>query len=107
MLNITFTIFRTGAVPGAPGARRGPRRADNRPKKQSRIYREVSVNRNTATETQTLKWGREGRKIRRKHKENDPNKSENRQKLRDPAPTLRVSVSRPSPRASGEDRGPK
>ncbi len=34
-------------------------------------YWEVSVDRNTATETQTLKYGWEGRKAGRKPKEND------------------------------------
>ena len=32
------TIFRAGAVPGAPGARRGPEGADNRPKTLGRTY---------------------------------------------------------------------
>ena len=35
------------------------------------VYREVSVDRNTATETQTLKQGREGRKPGREPKENE------------------------------------
>ncbi len=48
--------------------------------------KEVSVSRNTATETQTLKWGREGKKPGREPQENDQN-SENQQKVRDPAPT--------------------
>ncbi len=34
----TCTIFRAGAVPGAPGARRGPQGAENRPKTRGRIY---------------------------------------------------------------------
>jgi hypothetical protein len=34
------------------------------------VYKEVSVDRNTATETQTIKWGQEGRKNGRKPKEN-------------------------------------
>ena len=44
------------------------------------MYKEVSVDRNTATETQTLKKGREGRKAGRKPKENN-------QKPRQPAET--------------------
>ncbi len=32
------TIFRAGAVPGAPGARRGPQGAENRPKARGQIY---------------------------------------------------------------------
>ncbi len=36
----------------------------------SEPYREVSVDRNTATRTQTLKYGREGRKAGREPKEN-------------------------------------
>ncbi len=35
------------------------------------LYGEGSVDRNTATKTQTLKWGREDRKASRKPKEND------------------------------------
>ncbi len=38
MLGATCTIFRAGAVPGAPGARRGPQGAENRPKTRSQIY---------------------------------------------------------------------
>ncbi len=34
----TCTIFRAGAVPGAPGARRGPQGAENRPKTRGRIH---------------------------------------------------------------------
>ncbi len=34
----TCTIVRAGAAPGAPGARREPQGADNRPKKRGRIY---------------------------------------------------------------------
>ncbi len=49
-------------------------------------YREVFVDRTTATRTQTLKWGREGRKPagspRKTSKRHEPP-----QKLRDPAPT--------------------
>ncbi len=49
-------------------------------------YREVSVDRSIATETQTLKLGRESRKVGREPKENDQ-KPQNPQKLRDPTPT--------------------
>ncbi len=34
----TCIIFRTGAVPKAPGARRGPRGAENRPNARGRTY---------------------------------------------------------------------
>ncbi len=34
----TFDMFRAGAVPGAPGARRGPQGAEHRPKTRGRIY---------------------------------------------------------------------
>ncbi len=34
----TWTLFKAGAVPGAPGARRGPQGAENRPKTRGRIY---------------------------------------------------------------------
>jgi hypothetical protein len=54
-------------------------------------YREVSVDRNTATRTQTPKQGREGRKAGRENKKTIKN-SENLVKLRDPAPTREVSV---------------
>ncbi len=37
----TCTIFLAGAVPGAPGARRGPRGAENRPRTRGRIYHVV------------------------------------------------------------------
>ena len=37
------------------------------------VYREVSIDRNTAAETQTLKQGREGRKPDREPKENEGN----------------------------------
>jgi hypothetical protein len=35
----TCTVFRAGAVPRAPGARRGPQGAENQPKTRGRIYR--------------------------------------------------------------------
>ncbi len=50
-------------------------------------YRAGSVDGNTATRTQTLKWGREGRKVGREPNDNDQQTRENPQKLRDPAPT--------------------
>ncbi len=34
----TCTLFRAGAMPGAPGVRRGPQGAENRPKTRGRIY---------------------------------------------------------------------
>ncbi len=34
----TCAIFKAGAVPGAPGARRGAQGAENRPKTRGRIY---------------------------------------------------------------------
>ncbi len=37
-MKATCTAFRTGSVPGAPRACRGPRRAENRPKIRGRIY---------------------------------------------------------------------
>ncbi len=57
---------------------------------------EVSVDRNNATETQTLKSGREGRKTGREPKETTKN-HRNPQKLRDPGPTYEVSVAKPLP----------
>ncbi len=59
-------------------------------------YEEVSVDRSTATRTQTLKYGREGRKDGREPKENEQ-KHENPQKLRDPDPTYGGPVSQPLP----------
>ncbi len=38
MFGATCTIFRAGAVPGAPGASRGPQGAENRPETRGRIY---------------------------------------------------------------------
>ncbi len=38
ILGATCTIFRAGAVPGAPGARRGPQGAEHRPRTRGRIY---------------------------------------------------------------------
>jgi hypothetical protein len=38
IFDATCTIFRAGAVPGAPGARRGPQGAEKRPKTRGRIY---------------------------------------------------------------------
>ncbi len=48
------------------------------------VYKEVSVDRNAATETQTPKSGREGRKVGRELNGNDRKPIE---KLRDLAPT--------------------
>ncbi len=48
------------------------------------IYSEVSVDRNTATETKTLKQNREGRTTGRNPMKTTKN-PENRQRLRDPA----------------------
>ncbi len=54
----------------------------------SKKYREVSVNRNTATETQTLKKGQGGRKAGRKPMENDK-KPQKPTETQGPRPDLR------------------
>ncbi len=61
-----------------------------------REYREVSVNRNTATATQTLKEA-PGVENPAGNLGKTTKNPENPQKLRDPAPTYGVSVSAPLP----------
>ncbi len=56
--------------------------------KPSKWYKEVSVDRNTATETLTLKYSREGKKPGRKHKVNDQQKRKPTE-TQGPCPDLR------------------
>ncbi len=46
-------MFRAGAVPGAPGARRGPQGTENLPKTRGRIYNFILAQ---STELWTLVW---------------------------------------------------
>ncbi len=74
---------------------------------QLQRYKKVSVDRNTATRTQTLKQSREGKKLAESPRKTAHNR-ENQQKLRDPAPTRGGPASEPvRPRPSGPCESPE